>query len=159
MNERIENVIQTDAAINPGNSGGPLLNLRGEVIGINTAIAANAQSIGFAIPINTAKRAITSVQTSGTIESPYAGIYYTMTESGALVKGEGGKPAIVSGSPAEAAGVQSGDLITKVDSIDLGPKTDLAQVINRYSIGDTVRLTLERDGKTSVMPLKLGKRP
>src|SRR5206468_1795863 len=117
-----------DAAINPGNSGGPLVNLDGQVIGINTAVAGEgSQNIGFAIPINDAKPLISSVKTNGRIVRPYLGVRYVVIDkqvaeenslsvtNGAWVKAAGDTaPGIVAGSPAEKAGIKEGDIITKI---------------------------------------------
>ena len=169
--ETIHGVIQTDAAINPGNSGGPLLNLRGEVIGIDTAIASDAQSIGFAIPINQAKRDITSVETSGKIQASYLGVrYLAVTDdiakaqnlpvtSGALVRGGQDGPAVASGSPAAQAGVQAEDIITEVNGQTIDASHDLATVISQYNVGDIVTLTINRGGKVVTLQVTLAKRP
>ena len=169
--ETIHGVIQTDAAINPGNSGGPLLNLRGEVIGIDTAIASDAQSIGFAIPINQAKRDITSVETSGKIQASYLGVRYIAitadiaktqnlpVTSGALVRGGSDGPAVASGSPAVRAGVQAEDIITEVNGQTIDASHDLATVISQYNVGDIVTLTINRGGKVVTLQVTLAKRP
>ena len=169
--ETIQGVVQTDAAINPGNSGGPLLNLRGEVIAINTAIASDAQNVGFAIPINRAKNDISSVQATGEIQTPYLGVrYLTVTPDvatqqnlpvnyGALVRGSDQGPAVQPNSPAAAAGVQAEDIITQVGSQKLDASHDLATVISGYKVGDTVALTVNRGGKTITLQAKLAQRP
>jgi len=169
--ERIEGVIQTDAAINQGNSGGPLLNLKGEVIGINTAIVSNAQNIGFAIPINQAKRAIESVKKTGTIKSPYLGVRYIMINEeiakkqnltvnyGALVRGSEEGPAVIVGSPAEKAGLQAEDIILEVDGEKLNEGKVLGSVIQKYNIGDTITLTVLRANKTFKVKVTLEERP
>ncbi len=169
--ETIHGVLQTDAAINPGNSGGPLLNLRGEVIGINTAIASNAQGIGFAIPINQAKRDIASVQTTGQIQAPYIGVRYLAIDptiaqqqnlpvnQGALVQGANGQAAVAPNSPAATAGLRAGDVITAVNGTPIDANHDLATIISRFNVGDTVSLTVIRNGKTLTISLKLAQRP
>ena len=169
--ETIQGVLQTDAAINPGNSGGPLLNLRGEVIGINTAIASNAENIGFAIPINRAKNDINSVKTTGQIQTPYLGVRYTMitpdlaqsqnlpVSQGALVRGDSTGPAIQPNSPAAKAGIQAEDIITQVNGTALDANHDLAGVISQYSVGTTVTLTLNRGGKEITVQVTLAQRP
>ncbi|MGH7239043.1 MAG: S1C family serine protease, partial [Candidatus Saccharimonadales bacterium] len=125
--ETLENVIQTDAAINPGNSGGPLLNLKGEVIGVDVATDQSAQSIGFAIPINVVKRDIGQVQKTNKIVYPFLGVRYVPVDQsvqqqyklsvdmGALILGGNGNPAIVAGSPAQKAGLEANDVILKVN--------------------------------------------
>lgn len=169
--ETITGVIQTDAAINPGNSGGPLLDLRGDVIGIDTAIASNAQNIGFAIPINEAKAVIASVEATGKIEAPYLGVRYEdvtpalATQKnlpvtyGALVDGGGEGPAVASGSPAAAAGIQAGDIIESVNGTKLDSTHDLANVINEYGVGDVVTLVINRSGKVITLQATLAERP
>ena len=155
--EQLTNLFQTDAAINSGNSGGPLLNYNGEVIGINTAIAADAQNIGFAIPINEAKGIIETVKSTGKLTRPFLGVQYVMLTAasakelnlpvtkGAYVSTDSG--SIVSGSPAEKAGLKAGDVITRVGSIDLTDSISLASAVGRSKAGDTVALTVLRSGK------------
>jgi serine protease Do len=169
--ETIQGVIQTDAAINPGNSGGPLLNLRGEVIGINTAIASDAQNIGFAIPINRAKNDIASVKSTGQISSPYLGVRYLAVtqdiaksqnlpvQQGALVRGDSTGPAVAPSSPASQAGIQAEDIIEKVDGVQLDATHDLASIIAGHAVGDKVALTINRSGKEIIVQVTLGKRP
>jgi serine protease Do len=169
--ETIHGVIQTDAAINPGNSGGPLLNLRGEVIGINTAIASGAQSIGFAIPINQAKHDISSVETSGEIQASYLGVRYLAVtadiakdqnlpvSAGALVRGGADGPAVAPGSPAAKAGIQAEDIITKVNGQAIDADHDLGTVISQYNIGYTITLTINRAEKVITLQATLAKRP
>jgi serine protease Do len=170
--ETIRGVIQTDAAINPGNSGGPLLNLKGEVIGINTAIASDAQSIGFAIPINQAKRDIQSVKTVGKIEVPFLGVRYIAltperakaqklsVETGALVRGNENGPAVEPGSPAEKAGIRAEDVIVEVNGKKIDNEDNqLGAIISGSSVGETIILKINRDGKDLVTQVTLEKRP
>lgn len=169
--ERIEGVIQTDAAINQGNSGGPLLNLKGEVIGINTAIVSGAQNIGFAIPINQAKRAIESVKKTGTIKTTYLGIRYMMINEeiakkqnltvsyGALVRGSEEGPAVIPGSPAERAGIMAEDVILEINGEKLNEGKVLGFVIQKYDIGETITLTVKRGDKTITLRATLEERP
>jgi len=169
--ETIQGVIQTDAAINPGNSGGPLLNLRGEVIGINTAVAQGAQNIGFAIPINQAKRDITSVKQSGTIQAPYLGVHYlTVTPAvaqqkslpliyGALVGADQSGAAVASNSPAASAGIRDGDLIYQMNDQVLDADHPLSQLIANAQVGDRITLLLYRDGKQLSVTATLTVRP
>ena len=169
--ETISGVIQTDAAINPGNSGGPLLNLRGQVIGIDTAIASDAEDIGFAIPINQAKNDIASVESNGTIQAPYLGVRYlpitaTLAQqqdlpatSGALVRGDSTGPAVVPGSPAAKAGVQAEDIITAVNGQPINADNDLGNIIDQFSVGQTITLTINRAGKTITLQATLAVRP
>jgi serine protease Do len=158
--EELEGVIQTDAAINPGNSGGPLLNLSGEVIGINTAVSQEGQLIGFAIPINTANRAISSVQKYGRIVRPFLGIRYVMVDEeiakqnslevsyGALIaRGETQTElAVMPGSPADKAGLVENDIILEVDGTKLEGTTTLTEVIAKYDPGDSIELKIYHRG-------------
>lgn len=169
--ESLTDLFQTDAAINEGNSGGPLVNLKGEVIGIDTAIAGNAQNIGFAIPINEVKNAIDSVKSKGTIEQPYLGVRYIPITSdfasannlpvnnGAFVTGNGNQLAVVPDSPADKAGVKDGDIITKIDGTALDDNHSLTGVVSQHKVGDTITLTILRDGKTITLKAKLEQAP
>jgi len=158
--ESLEGIIQTDAAINPGNSGGPLLNLVGEVIGINVARSTSGENIGFSLPINMAKRDIEQVKAEGKIVYPFLGIYYThITEeiskandlsvkSGAWVgrdgQGQETEIAVVSDSPAEAAGIKRDDIILEFDNKQITEIDSLAKIILQYSPGDKVSLKILR---------------
>ncbi|MDI6734500.1 MAG: trypsin-like peptidase domain-containing protein [Patescibacteria group bacterium] len=169
--ETINGVIQTDAAINPGNSGGPLLNLRGEVIGINTAMASGAQSIGFAIPINNAKRAINSVKATGSIKTPFIGVRYFLineeiakkqkleVNSGALIRGTEEGPAVVPGSPAARAGIEAEDIILEVNGEKIRKEKSLSDLIQKYNIGETVVLKILRGSNILNLSVKLTERP
>lgn len=159
FSETIYGVIQTDTAINPGNSGGPLLNLRGQVIGINTAIVSGAENIGFAIPINDAKRDIESVRSTGEIQLPFLGVRYAMTEKGALLQGADGQPAISPGSPAEAAGLKAGDIIVELGGEKIDKDHPLASVIAKHGVGETVNLKVLRGGEILDLQATLTKRP
>ena len=169
--ETLEDVIQTDAAINQGNSGGPLLNLKGEVIGINTAMVLEAQSIGFAIPINKAKKDIEQVKTSGKIFYPFLGVRYVLineeiqkennlpVDYGAwVIKGEGGQAAIFPGSAAEEAGLKEGDIILEFDGQKITTENSLAKIIMKYNPGDKVVLKILRGGKEKIIQATLGER-
>lgn len=169
--ETIEGVIQTSAGINPGNSGGPLLNLKGEVIGINVATVSGAQNVGFAIPINQAKQAISSVQKTGKITAPYLGVRYTAisadvaekeklsVEYGSLIQGNNGNPAIIKGSPAEKAGIKAKDIILEINGQKIDQDHSLASLIQNYSVGDTVNLKVLRNGKEIEIKAVLEERP
>lgn len=169
--ETISGVIQTDAAINPGNSGGPLLNLRGEVVGINTAIASDAQNIGFAIPINRAKRDIQSVKSGGTIQAPYVGVrYMTVTtdlatknklpvDYGALVRGNEDGPAVELNSPGAKAGIQAEDIILEANGKKIDKDHVFSDLISEFNVGDRVTLKINRGGKEITLSVTLGKRP
>lgn len=169
--ETLQNLFQTDAAINPGNSGGPLMNLSGEVIGINVAVA-DAQNIGFAIPINDVKGLIASVQKNGKLERPYLGVryvsltddsayYYNLeTKRGAYIApSQNGQSSIVKGSPAEKAGLQEKDIITKINDVAIDEKNSLVSALGKYSVGDSVKLTVIRDGKEITLDVKLEATP
>lgn len=169
--ETLEGVIQTDAAINPGNSGGPLLNLKGEVIGINTAVAIGAENIGFAIPVNKARRDLESVKKTGTIQAPYLGVRYILiteeiaerenlkTTEGVLVRGSEDGPAVIPGSPAEKAGIIAEDIITKVDGETITRERSLASLIQKRNVGDTITLSILRKGKSLSLKALLKERP
>ncbi len=169
--ETIEGVIQTDAAINPGNSGGPLLNLKGEVIGINTAMVSGAQNIGFALPINQVKKAIESVKATGDISVPYLGVRYIQitsdlaqkeklpVENGVLVRGSSDGPAIVPDSPAKKAGLQAEDIITKLNGEKIDQDHSLSYLIRKYNVGEKISLKILRDGKEMTLQATLEERP
>ncbi|HOH52884.1 MAG TPA: Do family serine endopeptidase [Fervidobacterium sp.] len=161
------NLIQTDAAINPGNSGGPLLNIYGQVIGINTAIInpSAAANIGFAIPINTAKRFINQIIATGKVEKAYLGVYaQTVTES--LAKSLGLKVTkgvyvaqIDKGSPAEKAGIKEGDVIVKINGSFVEEAAELTSLIRNYTPGTKVKVTVNRNGKEITIDVTLGTLP
>ena len=168
--ETLEDVIQTDAAINKGNSGGPLLNLKGEVVGINTAMVLEAQSIGFAIPVNKAKRNIEQVKKSGTIVYPFLGIRYVIiteeiqkendlpADYGAWIVGGQGEEAVVSGSAAQIAGLQEKDIILEFNGEKITIENSLAKIIMKYNPGDKVTLKILRDKEEKVLTVVLGER-
>jgi len=150
--------IQTDAAINPGNSGGPLVNGAGEVIGVNSAIATLGMGaasgnigLGFAIPIDTAKRIVDEIINTGTSQTPIIGVQLDMS-----FQGPGGAVSEVTAeSPADTAGLQSGDVITKVDGLVITDPTALIVAIRANAPGDTIELTVLRNGETLSVPLTL----
>lgn len=169
--ETLEGTIQTDAAINSGNSGGPLLNLKGEVIGINTAMAQGAQSIGFAIPINMAKKDISQVTKTSKIIYPFLGVRYVLVSEqikqkydlaadyGALVlPGDNGEPAITKGSAAEKAGIKANDVILKVNDEKITSANSMAKIIQKYNSGDSIILRVLRDKKEMDVKAVLGER-
>jgi len=169
--EVLEDVIQTDAAINPGNSGGPLLNLKGEVIGINTAMSVEGENIGFAIPINKAKKAIEQVKKTGKIVYPFLGVRYVIIDDelqkkenlpvnyGALIqKGDRGEPAIFPGSPAEKVGLREGDIILEFNGEKITTKNTLAKIIVKYNPGDKVTLKVLRENKEKIFEVILSER-
>jgi serine protease Do len=167
--ETLEDIIQTDAAINKGNSGGPLLNLKGEVIGINTAVSQSGQNISFAISIDKAKKDIEQVKSSGKISYPYMGVrYIVLTEEysknngfsvsyGALLaKGSGNAPAIEVGSPAEKAGLKEGDIILEMGGEKIVQANTLSKAISKYNPGDSVSLKVLRDKEELNINIVLG---
>ncbi|OGZ18495.1 MAG: hypothetical protein A2Z68_02215 [Candidatus Nealsonbacteria bacterium RBG_13_38_11] len=169
--ESLEDVIQTDAAINKGNSGGPLLNLRGEIIGINTAMVEEAQSIGFAIPANQAKRSIEQVASSGKIVYPFLGVRYVLiteqikednnlgSDYGAwLTKGEEGEPAVEPDSGAEKAGLMENDIILEINSGKITVDNSLSEIIIKYKPGDSIVLKVLRNGQEKIIEAVLGER-
>jgi serine protease Do len=158
--ESLADLIQTDAAINSGNSGGPLVNMAGQIIGINTAIASDANSVGFVIPISSTKGVIEGVLKSGKVSRAYLGVRYVSitadvakkyglsVKQGAYIIAEGSGAAVVSGGPADKAGIKDKDIITEVNGVEVGAKGSVATLIGEYKPGDTVELTVLRDGKT-----------
>ncbi len=158
--EVIEKAIQTDAAINPGNSGGPLINLFGEVIGVNTAVSSQGESIGFAIPIDQAKRAISDVIASGRIIRPWLGVRYVLVEPesaiessisydlGALIASgnQPGQVAVFADSPAQRAGLKEGDVIISINNKNLSHASALSERISEFHPGDVIKITYLRSG-------------
>ena len=156
--ETLTDMIQTDAAINAGNSGGPLVNAAGEVIGINTATSTTAQNMGFAIPISSVKGMLSQLIEKGTAERAYLGVYsveitpevaksYNIpVTAGAYLYSSSGNPAVIDGSPAAKAGLLGEDIITKVNGINIGKAGTLADLISEYKPGDTIQLTVIRNG-------------
>lgn len=164
-NLNFDGFLQTDAAINPGNSGGPLLNLDGEVIGINTAIIPYAQGIGFAVPVNMAKQVLDDLVKYGTVKRGWLGVYIQpLTPEFAEAYGvehEGGAVVsdVVPDSPAAAAGLRRGDVIVAVDGETIEDHTDLSFCIRSHLEGDKVRLTVIREGKEREVSVTLGSIP
>jgi len=177
---RLENLIQTDAAINPGNSGGPLINIKGEVIGINTAIKSDAQGIGFAIPINKAKEIANKLIKEGKITYPWIGIrgYAITSDMLDYIKFPVNKGVVIAevvpGSPADKAGLKGGnrviyvdgtqiivggDIITKIDGKSVESMEDLRSEIQKRKVGDTVEITYIRNGKEYTVKIKLEAMP
>ena len=161
----LDNYIQTDAAINFGNSGGPLINTRGEVIGINSAISSRASNIGFAVPINQAVAILAQLKTSGRVSRGYMGVLLTDvtpalqrslslgTSRGALVQD------VTAGSPAERAGVRAYDVIVDVEGRDIGSNEELIRDISARQPGTVARLGVLRDTRRVTIPVKLAERP
>lgn len=171
--ETLQNLFQTDAAINQGNSGGPLVNASGEVIGVNTAVAGQgAENVGFAIPINDIKGLIESVLNEGELVRPYLGVrYISLTDDYAeqldlnvkrgafIVPAERGEESIVPDSPAEKAGLQSEDVITKVGGDEVNERNSLTSLIGRHKVGEEVTLTIVRDGRERQVKVTLEAAP
>ena len=170
--ERLDQVIQTDAAINKGNSGGPLLNLRGEVIGINTAIAQGAQNIGFTLPINVVKKDIKDVNEKGRIVTPFLGVRYVLinetiqkannlkVDYGALVQ-RGQNPedlAVIPGSPADKAGLVENDIVLEIDGQKITEEYTLADSVGKKSVGDTITLKVLHKGEEKTLKAVLEER-
>jgi len=169
--ETLAGIIQTDAAINAGNSGGPLLNLKGEVVGINTAMAQGAQSIGFAIPINMAKKDIGQVEKTSKIVYPFLGVRYVAiddqikqkyklsVDDGALVlKGPNGEAAVTADSGAAKAGIKENDIILSINGEQITANDSMAAIIQKFNAGDKVTLHILRNGKEQDISVTLGQR-
>jgi serine protease Do len=161
----MEGLVQTDAAINPGNSGGPLVDSSGVVFGINAAIVPFAQGIGFAIPINTARRIAESLMAYGEVQRPWLGItglditpkvvaYYDLPVSKGIIV-----MRVVPNSPADKAGLEEKDVIQKIDDVSISNMKDLTNEINKKSVGERVRLTVIRGKERFTVEAKLGKAP
>ena len=171
--ENLNDLFQTDAAINPGNSGGPLVNISGQIIGINTAVSGQGQNIGFAIPINDVNGLIKQVLSTGKFERSYLGVHYIplttaaakqfnlTTNHGAYVvpSADGSNPAIVPDSPAAKAGIKEKDIIIEVDGTNIDQSHSLTSLVGRKSVGDSVKLTILRDGKTISLTASVGAAP
>jgi putative serine protease PepD len=160
----IDNVIQTDAALNPGNSGGPLLDARGQVIGVNSQIESNSSDtsggeagnvgIGFAVPSNTVRNVVSQLEKAGHVSHAWLGVATTDASGGGARVG-----SIVSGSPAAKAGVQQGDVITAVGGTKVDDSASLGDIVDGHAVGDTVKLTVRRGGSLKTLTVKLGDRP
>lgn len=166
--QNLRGLIQTDAAINPGNSGGPLINMEGKVIGINTATIQGAQNIGFAIPINYAKKDLEEVKKYGKIIMPFLGVKYVLVSKnmaeanklpvndGAIVVREAlGEPPVIKGSAADKAGVKEWDIILECNGEKITSKNPLANILQKCKIGEQTTLTVLRDGKKLNLTVKL----
>lgn len=161
--ERLDNVIQTDAAINPGNSGGPLMNSSGQVIGVDVAVAEGANNIGFALPINVVKESLKNFEATGKFSRPFLGVQYRMipkqtallndVPAGALVM------EVVQNSGADKAGLKAGDILTKFDGTDLTAlpeSSTLSSLIGKKKVGDKVSVDYVRDDKKQTTVITLG---
>ena len=168
--EQLEGVIQTDAAINPGNSGGPLLNIAGQVIGVNTAVSGEGQLLGFAIPSNDAKVALDSYLRVGKIVRPFIGVRYLLLNKsiaeqmhlkrdfGALlIRGDSTADfAVVPGSPADKAGLKEGDIVLEVNGQQINEDNPLPQVLKQYKPNDKISLKVFSGDVEKTIPLTLG---
>lgn len=170
--EKLNDIIQTDAAINPGNSGGPLLNINGEVIGVNVAVAQGAQNIGFAIPANDIKKAVDQVRSVGRIITPYLGVrYLSLTETiqknnnlpyaygilvvrGATVS----DLAVIPGSPADLAGIVENDIILEINGVKINDKNSLPNLVAKYEVGEEISLKIWHKGSEKEIKLKLAEK-
>jgi len=178
--ETLEGIIQTDAAINRGNSGGPLLNLKGDVIGMNTAVVSDAQSLGFTIPINKAKRDIEQIKTLGKLAYPFIGIRYVLIDEeiqkernlavdyGAWITSwyrqssqwvQSKDQAVVSGSAAAQAGLKENDIVLEFDKDKVTKDNSLGKIIDKYNPGDKVVLKVLRGKEEKTFEIILGDRP
>lgn len=171
FSETLEGIIQTDAAINAGNSGGPLVNLKGEVMGINVAMAEGAEAIGFALPVNLAKKDIEQVIKTNKIVYPFLGVRYVLVDDdvkekynlsvdyGALVlKGDKGEAAITSGSGAEKAGIKENDVILDINGEKITADNSMAKIIQKYNPDDKITLHILRNDKEQNIEVTLGQR-
>ncbi|TSC93985.1 MAG: Protease Do [Candidatus Berkelbacteria bacterium Athens1014_28] len=168
--ESLQGMLQTDTAINAGNSGGPLVNTAGQVVGINTAVASGAQGIGFAIPINSAKKAIDSIKKTGQIIRPYLGIRYlpitpdlqktnnlAYSYGVIVVRGNGlAEVAVVPGSPADKAGIVENDIILEINGERIDSQNGLSSLLQKYNVGDTVTLKISHKDEEKSVKVTLG---
>ena len=167
--ETLTDMIQTDAAINPGNSGGPLVNAAGEVIGINTAVSTSANGLGFAIPISATKGMLNRIIETGKAERAYLGLTYVAVTAevakeyklpinqGAYIynSSKSSGNAVIKDGPADKAGIETGDIITKVGNIEVGRAGSISTLIGEYKVGDVIEITYIRDGETKVTKVEL----
>lgn len=167
--EQLEGLIQTDAPISSGNSGGPLVNIRGQVVGINTAVDQQGNSIGFAIPVNLGKTALESYLKNGKISRPFMGIRYINitrelaalnhleVKSGALIPpASGNVRSIVPGGPADKGGIREGDIITSINGELVESHKGITTIISQYAPGTVVEVTYLREGKEAKTRVTLG---
>ena len=169
--ERLRGLIQTDAAINPGNSGGPLVDMEGQAIGVNTAMVMGAQNIGFAIPINYAKKDLEEVRKYGKIRFPFLGVKYILitkelaeknklpVDYGALIVRETlGESPVVKGSAAEKAGLREFDIILEARGEKITPENSLSHILQKCKIGEEIELRVLREKKEQIFKVKLQER-
>jgi serine protease Do len=170
--EQLNNIIQTDAAINPGNSGGPLLDITGNVIGVNVAMAQGAQNIGFALPINQVKKIIETVKGGGQVSVPFLGVRYVIVNDqiqkenslplnyGALVLRGNSRTelAVMPGSPADKAGIVENDIILEINGEKVTNDNQLTAIVSKYNVGDVINLKVWHKGDTKDVQVTLAKR-
>ncbi len=170
--EQLTNVLQTDAAINPGNSGGPLLNLHGEVVGVNVAASLGAENIGFAIPADVVTAVVSSVKQYGEIKRPYLGVRYAMVTPGLqsqnnlpvdygalIIRGNSvNDVAVASGSPADTAGLRENDIILAINDVSLRDR-DLATVLRQFAIDTPITVRFLSQGTEKTVSLTLSTMP
>jgi S1-C subfamily serine protease len=158
-------MIQTDAAINPGNSGGPLCNLKGEVIGINTAIIPWATGLGFSIPINQAMKVARQIIANGKVSHPYIGVLIApvtaqFQEKHSLPNFAGAfVDSVEDNSPAQRAGIKAGDVITQIGSVKVSDNKAVISLVHEKKVDDILKISVWRNGKIRIVPLKIGNRP
>jgi len=159
-----DDFIQTDASINPGNSGGPLLNMKGNVVGINTAIIASGQGIGFAVPVNMAKGVIKQLKEEGEVTRGWLGVgiqdindemaeYYGVKDKKGVMVSE-----VFPGDPADKAGIRTKDIILEVNGQKIETSRELTRIIAGFHVGEVVKITVFRDGKEKTLTVKIAKR-
>jgi len=169
-NLRLRGLIQTDAAINPGNSGGPLINLKGEVIGINVATVLGAENVGFAFPVNTAKKDLQDIKKYGRIKQPFLGIRYLLinkdlqkkfnlpVEKGALIVPEFGKKGVLPNSPGDKGGLKEGDIILKIGKKEISENCGPSEIFQSFQIGKEVLFNILRNGGERKVKVVLSER-
>lgn len=162
--EKLEDVIQVDAAINSGNSGGPLFDSSGKVVGVNVAVSQGGQNIGFALPINLVKQSVDNFKTTGEFDRPYLGVSYQVISQQAALLNEVPAGAyiqsIIDGSPAQKGGLKIGDIITEIDGkkiIEM-KETSIAGIVNQKKIGDTLKIKYYRDKTETEVEIMLEKK-
>ena len=169
--EKLSNIIQTDAAINPGNSGGPLIDISGNVIGINVAMAQGAQNIGFALPINAVKKVIDQVKQTGKISTPFLGVQYIPIDANlqtkynlpfdygvVVVRGQNNDLAVIPGSSADKAGIVENDIILELNGQKIDDKNPLTDQIAKYKVGDIITLKIWHKGDSKDVQVTLEER-